>query len=316
MNHARVSSRVAPGILALTVALTASSSGQERPPELAVAREVKLVDLLGERPEPYEASGVLRLPDGDLVVAFDNLHALARIAPDLEAGALGPAPEERRGSSDFEGLARDPESGDLYVAIESTRRDGAWRAGIVALDASLRPRGEPVWLEPANPSGGKGCEGLAVVRRGGRAWLLVLMEGNHAASGRRGREAGHGRVRVYGADEAGWTHAATLSLPPECAMEDYAGLDVGADGRLAVVSQSSSLLWVGRLRDAAWEVDGPGRLFRFPRDGAGRRVYGNVEGVAWLDDRRLVVVSDEAKDDQPEAVAKDQSIHVVRLPDR
>ena len=49
----------------------------------------------------------------------------------------------------------------------------------------------------------------------------------------------------------------------------------------------------------------------FGPDGAA--LYCKVEGVTWLDDRRLAFVSDEA--DKGVCRSRDQSIHVFRLPD-
>ena len=44
-------------------------------------------------------------------------------------------------------------------------------------------------------------------------------------------------------------------------------------------------------------------------------MYCNMEGVTWLGNDRLVVVSDKGKSDQPGRCArKDQSIHIFKLP--
>ncbi len=68
-----------------------------------------------------------------------------------------------------------------------------------------------------------------------------------------------------------------------------------AGDRLCVVSQESSALWVGRLARSAWRVVDDGAVYRFPRDDDGKVVYCNVEGVAWLSDTQVVVVSDKTK---------------------
>ena len=101
-------------------------------------------------------------------------------------------------------------------------------------------------------------------------------------------------------------------------FEDYVSLDL-RNGYLTVISQESSAMWVGRLRahpaglEDVFEDDG--ELFLFPRDDQGRVMDRNLEGVTWLDDDRLVVVSDRGKPDQPGRCArKEQSIHIFRLP--
>jgi hypothetical protein len=58
-----------------------------------------------------------------------------------------------------------------------------------------------------------------------------------------------------------------------------------------------------------------GQVVLFPRDDEGRMMYCNMEGVAWLGDGGLVVVSDKRKNDQPRRCSrKDQSIHIFKLP--
>jgi hypothetical protein len=87
-----------------------------------------------------------------------------------------------------------------------------------------------------------------------------------------------------------------------------------------VVSQVSAALWVGRLRrdgaDLADEVTDEGTVFRFPTDSRGRSAYRTVEGVSWLGDDRVVVVSDKVKQGSGERSgrAKDQSIHIFTIP--
>ena len=80
--------------------------------------------------------------------------------------------------------------------------------------------------------------------------------------------------------------------------------------RLVIVSQTSSLLWVGELAQDDWEVFGDGQLYRFPQDRTLPR-YRSIEGVVWLDARTVACVSDRGE----EGDAKDQSVHVFRLPD-
>ena len=59
-----------------------------------------------------------------------------------------------------------------------------------------------------------------------------------------------------------------------------------------------------------------GRSYTFPTNARGQTIYCNVEGVAWLSERQVVVVSDRAKPDEQSKKCrhKDQSIHVFNLP--
>jgi hypothetical protein len=98
-------------------------------------------------------------------------------------------------------------------------------------------------------------------------------------------------------------------------FEDYVSLRVEGD-RIAVVSQMTAALWIGRLSPKKLEIVDEGQTYLFPLDESGRVVYCNIEGVAWVTPTRLVVVSDKRKPgEQPECCGpKDQSIHLFDLP--
>jgi hypothetical protein len=86
--------------------------------------------------------------------------------------------------------------------------------------------------------------------------------------------------------------------------------------RICVLSQTASAIWIGRLSRTAWDIEDDGEVFRFPTGEDGTTIYCNVEGVSWLDDDRLVFVSDRMKGASQNARcgAKDQSIHIFRIP--
>jgi hypothetical protein len=154
------------------------------------------------------------------------------------------------------------------------------------------------------------------VSAGGPDLLLGLCEGNRYRDGEAGRRPGGGRIQVFERGRRHWDHAATIRLPAGLPFEDFSSLAVAGD-RLAVLSQASSALWVGRLHPSSWEAADDGAVWGFPADPDGRTVYCNVEGVSWLSDDRVVVVSDRAKRDGRQdrrCRAKDQSIHVFTIP--
>jgi hypothetical protein len=97
-------------------------------------------------------------------------------------------------------------------------------------------------------------------------------------------------------------------------FEDYSAVALRGN-RIAVISQQTSRLWIGKLRRADWTIRGAGRIYDFPRRGSGKPRYCTLEGLCWLSDTRFVLVSDLAK---PGYVGRcrrtDQSIHIFRLP--
>ena len=112
-----------------------------------------------------------------------------------------------------------------------------------------------------------------------------------------------------------WNPVARIKLPQHVKFKDYAGMALRGD-RLAVVSQESSRLWVGRLRPATWTIAGRGRIYDFPTNKE-RQEAATARWKGSRGSRRttLVAVSDLRKKRHPKRCAKtDQSIHVFRIP--
>jgi hypothetical protein len=101
----------------------------------------------------------------------------------------------------------------------------------------------------------------------------------------------------------------------------YEGITYNAakvnNGRMAIVSQVNSMLWVGQFGEADWTCRDEGQLYEFPRFNDGCIQYGNIEGVGWITPTRIVAVSDKRKKAaQPEKALseKDQSVHIFDIP--
>ena len=152
-------------------------------------------------------------------------------------------------------------------------------------------------------------EGLTFARRNGAAYLLGLCEGNRCRGGDEGRRPGGGRIQVFRPGDGRWSHDATIRLPPHLWFIDYSSLALRGD-RLVVTSQQSSAVWVGTFHRSGWEFTDPGLVYEFPRGPDGAILYGTVEGVSWLDDDHLAVVSDRAPNSEPTWRAKDRSLHI------
>jgi len=289
--------------------------GRRDHPELVLEREARLADLLGDALDRYEASGVVHVA-GRLHVVFDNDHDVAVVPADLDPlDAALVDTDAGSGESDFEGLTWDPGRERFHVVVEADRRDGDWTGRVFDLDADLAFEDDD-WLTGYElESDGKGVEGLAYVRAlegpgDPEDFLLALLEGNEGRVGSDGQRRGRGRIALFERKSGRWEHEETIALPRAAFFRDYSGIDVRGD-RVAVVSQTSSLLWIGRLGTEPWEITGDGAVYRFPRRRSRLR-YATVEGVTWLDDDRLAVVSDRAE--TPLGAEVDQSVHVFRLP--
>ncbi|MGY0038744.1 hypothetical protein [Pedobacter sp. NJ-S-72] len=117
-----------------------------------------------------------------------------------------------------------------------------------------------------------------------------------------------------------WQKVSEIVLPSSASFSDYSDLTISGN-KVAITSQEDSKLWIGTLSGTEWALTG-GKTYSFPTGnssgvvGSGNNVlYGNVEGVSFISDTQIVVVSDKAKSDQPSYQKfKDQSVHVFNLP--
>ncbi|MEU7580162.1 hypothetical protein AB0B50_21495 [Streptomyces sp. NPDC041068] len=319
------------------------SKGKEKSRELRLVKEAKIQDLIGDGAgNRLEASGVI-YHDGVFLVVCDNLTSFIRISSELspkapENGVLdsnsakGKARSKKAAAKKttarkstakaakavevegYEDLAHDPLQDRHYTLSEAVpAKSKGFRAHVQEYDGRLRPRGSAPLDFPLTDAN-KGMEGLDWVDRNGTGHLLALCEGNRCSGGKEGRRPGGGRVQVFRRGTDQWDHVDTIRLPRSLPFEDYSSLSV-RDGRIAVLSQASSALWVGRISAKKWEVD-EGTLYRLPTDGKGRTVYGTAEGVSWVSSDHVVVVSDRAKKGtaNDRYRAKDQSIHLFLIP--
>lgn len=281
-----------------------------------LVRERRLLGLIAPPAgsSVLEASGVIA-KGGDYYVIFDNIRRVARIDPRLAEGAsrngwFGPA----RSGDGYEDIAFSPNSRRFYLLVEAEKHpDGTYKGMIDQCDEAGRFKGRH-WIDFPLEKRNTGFEGLAVVRRAGKDHLLALCEGNRCRGGRKGRKPGGGRIQVLLRQGGVWKPIACIKLPSNVEFEDYSAVALRGD-RIAVISQRTSRLWIGRLSTKDWTISGKGRLYDFPRTKKGRPRYCTLEGLCWLSDTTFVLVSDLSKRSYRAGCSKrDQSIHVFRLP--
>jgi hypothetical protein len=288
----------------------------DRVPTLKLVCESKIRDLLPreQSTDRLEASGVL-VKDKHYYVVFDNLAQIARIAntlqPDDTNGLFGMEDADHG----YEGIAYNPAKQRFYLLVESRKQKGGrHRAELYEYDDQfqhLKDRPLDFTFESAN----KGFEAVAYVRRDGEDYVLALCEGNKCKGGSAGRKPGGGRVQLFEKKKKRWKHRDTIKLPKSVPFEDYSGMSID-NGRVAIVSQENSMLWIGQFHEADWMWCDEGQLYEFPRTDTGAIHYGNVEGVGWITPTRIVTVSDRRKKQQADTpvAEKDQSIHIFDVP--
>jgi len=285
-------------------------------PVLRLVRERKLAELIAppKGGGVLEASGVFA-KGRDCFVIFDNLRRVARIDRDLSPGSPRHAWLGRtRSGEGYEDIAYSPRQRRFYLLIEAEKHpDGSFKAVIEECDEEFRPTGRR-FVDFAFEKRNTGFEGLSAVHWRGQDYLLALCEGNRCRPGRKGRKPGGGRIHVLRRKGKLWRPEATIKLPRRMGFEDHSALAIRGE-RIAVVSQQTSRLWLGKLRRDDWTIAGAGRCYDFPRTRKGKLLYCTVEGLSWLNDDTFVAVSDLSKPYQPgRCERKEQSIHVFRLP--
>jgi hypothetical protein len=284
-------------------------------PTLRLINERKLADLLGppRSGAVYEASGVIAVGKY-CYVALDNIRRVARVALHLR---------RRSGDHRWMGRARQGEGYEaitysraqrrFYLMIEAQKHpDGTFKGVIEEYDDEWRFT-KRRWIDFPLKKRNTGFEGLASVQWRGHHYLLALCEGNKCKDSHTKRKRGQGRIHVLEPRGGVWKAVAQIKLPKAAAFKDYADMALDGD-RIAVVSQESSRVWVGRVRRGQWAIAGKGRVYELPRTKKGKKRYFTVEGISWLSPRTLVAVSDKTKKSHPNRGAKtEQSIHIFRI---
>ena len=313
--------------VALIAALGICVSVQAGANELVLIKESPIAALIGETEddEELEASGVYAL-DGRYYVVFDNEDHVAVIddkswAPNVpnDVGLN----QFISGAEETEGITYAPDE-ERWILVEEERlrskddehsnRNGRVFEYLLDLESGELEQLEKSWLPFNFQRENKGFEGLSLVRHEGDEYLLALCEGNDCDGKSVGKRPGNGKIKVFARDGDEFEYLASTDLPRSLPFVDYSGMDL-RNGALAVVSQETSALWVGTLDPQDWRIQGDGDVYSFPKEVDGAVSYCNVEGVSWIDEATFVVVSDARKSEQPPScAAKEQSIHVFRLP--
>jgi hypothetical protein len=284
---------------------------------LKLVCERKICDLMPREQEArrWEASGVL-VKDGYFFIVFDDRTEIACISEDLLPNETNGLFGMAHAVCGYEGITYNVAKQRFYLLVEARKHTkGRYQALIVEYDDQfryLKERPVDFTFESSN----KGFEAVAHVRREGNDYLLALCEGNMCKCGSKGRKPGGGRVQLFEKRRKRWRHSSAIALPAALPFFDYSGMSTD-HGRVAIVSQENSLLWVGQFDEDNWIWRDEGQLYEFPRFDNGSIQYGNIEGVGWISPTRIVTVSDRRKKStQPDKVLteKDQSVHIFDIP--
>ena len=197
---------------------------------------------------------------------------------------------------------------NFYVVAETEKNGSVYQPRIYEYDGNMNYQSR-AWADYyfTSANSNKAFEGISWVYRGGEDYMICIVEGT-------------GKMPVLKKTSGDWVLVDSITLPPSVTFTDYAEVCVYGN-KIAILSQQDSQFWIGTLSGTSWTITG-GTAYEFPHGsstgvvGAGDYVlYGNVEGISFISNTQVVVVSDKADNSQPSyQTYKDQSIHIFNLP--
>lgn len=267
----------------------------------------------------FEASDIAEL-DGNYYVVFDSSMSLGMLDERFQFRGerlIGEQGEE----SQFEGIAHVPENDTWLLLAESVPSSGAYKPEITVAKLHEDLDGydvlEKCLVDFELTHENKGFEAIAYVN----GMLLGLCEGNHCVGGEKGRERGNGRIvvsRVHRDDDGScvWKPSSVIDIPSSADFQDYSGMAIHYGlQKIAILSQEDAAVYIADFDTEQLVFKGDGAVYHLPRDSHCDMVYCNAEGIHFLDDYRLIIVSDKAKKNQPfQCDEKDQSVHIFAFP--
>lgn len=272
----------------------------------------------------FEGSDIAEL-NGNYYVVFDSSMSLGMLDEKFQFRGDGQRLIGERGQeSQFEGIAHVPENDTWLLLAESipTEMDGIYKPEITVgklhddLDGYDIVERCIVDFELTHEN--KGFEAIAYVNN----MLLGLCEGNYCVGGEQGKEPGNGRIVVSSLQRKDdgtcvWEPVSVIDIPRDAYFQDYSGMAIHSNlQKIAILSQEDAAIYVADfdVENLSFK-EGTGAIYHLPRDTHCNKVYCNAEGVQFLDEYRLIIVSDKAKKDQPfQCDDKDQSVHIFAFP--
>ena len=212
----------------------------------------------------FEASGVIT-NGTDCFVVLDNVRRVVRIASHLrpESGDHEWIGAARQGEG-YEAVTFSRGTGRFYLMIEAQKHpDGTFKGAIEEYDKRWRFKTRR-WVDLPSRSATLDSKVSRRWNFAGSTSCSRCAKGITRRCGRKSRKGGSGRIHVLRQRGGMWKPVVRIKLPRHVKFKDYAGMAVRGD-RIAVVSQESSRLWLGRFRSGEWKIKGTGRVYDFPR---------------------------------------------------
>ena len=269
--------------------------------ELKLIKEKKIYKILDLKADKkLEASGIT-CKDKNCYIVFDNKFQIAKISKDLKfATLIG----KKGKNSGFEGICFDKKENN-FIVITEMLKNGYGKLSFY--NQNLKLKDETILKDIKFKDENKGFEGIDIQYKNNKKYLFTLCEGNKC---KKSDKVGNGVIHIFKLEKDNYRYFQKLKIPKIADFEDYSGLDIFND-KIAIVSQTTSSLWLSdiKFKNGEWRIK-KGIKYTFPKKD-NKIIYGNIEGISFLDNDRIVVVSDKAKDNAPKITKKkEQSIHI------
>ncbi|MCB1178276.1 MAG: hypothetical protein KDK36_11895 [Leptospiraceae bacterium] len=280
-----------------------------KPPQFESKIETLMDIHSGKR--KLEASGII-LVNGFYYIIFDNTFLIAKIHKSLserkKANAWLGNKEKKSG---FEGITYDY-SDQKFLIVEELKN---FRKSNLALVHEYKEGkgylGKWVVEFPIK-SRRKGMEGISYFRNNTGEYLALLCE--------KAKCSKRGNVLILKKEKSFWKEVSAFKFKVK-GMKDYSDISIKED-KVAIVSQQSSSLWIGKMNSINFQFT-DGKLYHFPKVNtngefskeANKKTYCAVEGVTWVDEKKLAMVSDQTKKDKSGFChLKDEMLHIFTIP--
>ena len=272
-------------------------------------REIKIRSLMPAiNSSKIEASGVY-YNNGNYYIIFDNLHKIAIIKQDFSIinsnQWLGKERAKRK--SGFEGITYNPLTNKYLVVQESEKFQNKIIPVIHEFTHDFETS-DSYDIDFLLKNENKGAEGITFFKIKNESYILLLFEKPNTLN-QSTNEVGN--ILVLKKKNGYYEEFAYLSLPKNVNFDDFS--DIAWNGsKIAVLSQESSSLWVGELtEELTWK--NAGNTYYFPKR-EGEYLYCNLEGISWINETTIVLVSDTSKKKQP-SICKEKSemIHLWKI---
>jgi len=284
---------------------------------LELVAEKKFHELIpGASPDDhFESTGIASKGNNFLVVFSDTPH-FARIDKSLTTGHGSNCLFRNMGkTTGYQDVTYDGR-GQRFLALTEATKQG---------DSSNLPRInqfntdlgyiEGRFIDYDVKGNDRILRGIAAIWRADQLSILAICKDNNCRGGKEGQTPGGGQIHVFQPEAGMWGRKESIRLPKDLPFRDFVSLEVRGN-RLVILSQASSAIWIGTLQDSGWGFIDDGIIYDLPLGKKDKVRYCSVEGIAWVDDNRVAVISDRQHSRRPNksCAKRDQSIHVFELP--